>query len=382
MCVIPTGLRWRRERQIMSQLENLANRMHMSAAHNAGVPSALSPVAASAALTRINDSMRRRSASRKRRLSQSSGYDNPAFIPITGQPPSKHHHHQPQITLPIFPYMYGMYPSQNEFNASIFGLDPSHLIGAMPPIHGKYDSITFILTSSQHNFYHFDQTASKRTQSLLDFRHIIPSMPPPPPSAASNKPSDLDQTDSSASHSFNNHQNKSEAKRSSRQNTLTKNNNKNDDERQSLAGDPIYHTISSEKGTVKALGRNCISLENLRTLTIKNDLNNYGNNLLQNNDSSCGGPPSSGYYILPSFPPPPPTSYHHYFSHKVPPYMFAPPVHHAPMPQQYFQPNYRMAPFTNYGGYANPNPYLSNTNSRQSIGNESDDYRKYRDVAL
>lgn len=215
-------------------------------------------------------------------------------------------------------------------------------------------------------------------------------MPPPritAVAAAANKPSisDVDQTDSSsANYSFNNKQNKSDTKKSSRQNTLTKNTNKYDDEKQSQAGDPIYQTISSEKGAVKALGRNCISLENLRTLTIKNDLNNYGNNLLQNNDPNCGGPPSSGYYILPTFPPPPPTSYHHYFSHKVPPYMFGPTVHHAPMPQQYFQPNYRMGPFQNYGGYANPNPYmnLSNTNSRQSIGNESDDYRKYRDVAL
>lgn len=107
MCVIPTGLRWRRERQIMSQLENLANRMHMSAANGNGVTASLSPVAASAALTRINESMRRKSASRKRRLSQSSGYDNPAFMPITNQ--SKHHPHQPQITLPIFPYVWGLW---------------------------------------------------------------------------------------------------------------------------------------------------------------------------------------------------------------------------------------------------------------------------------
>lgn len=186
--------------------------------------------------------------------------------------------------------------------------------------------------------------------------------------------------DTGDNHPFNNSQIITESKTSSRQNTLTKTNNKHDDEKQSQTGDPIYHTISSEKGTVKALGRNCISLENLRTLTIKNDLTNYGNNLLQNNDPA--GQPSSGYYILPSFPPPPPTNYHHYFSHKLPPYMFATRVAHAPM--QYFQPNYRMSPFTNYGGYANPNPYvnLSHTNSRQSIGNESDDYRKYRDVAL
>lgn len=169
-------------------------------------------------------------------------------------------------------------------------------------------------------------------------------------------------------------------------NKINNNNNSSStkiDEKHSINGDPIYHTISSEKG--KSLARNCISLENLRTLTIKNDLNSYGNNLLQNYHS---GQMASGYYILPSFPPPPPTTgYHHYFSHKPAQYMYGPPIPSAmashPHQQQYFQQNYRM-PFTNHGGYANPNPYLtlSNTNSRQSIGNESDDYRKYRDVAL
>lgn len=170
-------------------------------------------------------------------------------------------------------------------------------------------------------------------------------------------------------------------------------NSHNEEEKHSIAGDPIYQTISSEKGA--KLGRNCISLENLRTLTIKNDLNSYGNNLLQNH----GGQPTAPYYVLPAFPPTP-TGYNipHYFNHKPhhpahylfgppfpmqqpPPHMMQPP---PPPPQaSYFHQNYRM-PFTNYGGYANPNPYsnLSNTNSRQSIGNESDDYRKYRDVAL
>lgn len=169
----------------------------------------------------------------------------------------------------------------------------------------------------------------------------------------------------------------------------------NEEEKHSIAGDPIYQTISSEKGA--KLGRNCISLENLRTLTIKNDLNSYGNNLLQNH-----GQPSSPFYVLPAFPPTP-AGYNvsHYFNPKphhpaAPHYMFGPPfpMHSQPPPHMmappppppqssYFHQNYRM-PFTNYGGYANPNPYsnLSNTNSRQSIGNDSDDYRKYRDVAL
>lgn len=166
----------------------------------------------------------------------------------------------------------------------------------------------------------------------------------------------------------------------------------NEDEKHSMAGDPIYQTISSEKGA-KSLGRNCISLENLRTLTIKNDLNSYGNNLLQNHNGQ-----SSAFYILPTFPPPPNgyhPSPHHYFSHK-PQFVYGPPpfamqpqlLPPPPPPHQqphlpYFHQNYQR-PFTNYGGYTNPNPYsnLSNTNSRQSVGNESDDYRKYRDVAL
>lgn len=133
-----------------------------------------------------------------------------------------------------------------------------------------------------------------------------------------------------------------------------------EEEKHSVVGDPIYQTISSEKGA--KLGRNCISLENLRTLTIKNDLHSYGNNLLQNQS----GHPASPYYLLPTFPPPP-HGFHapHYFTHKPHPFMYGPtpfamqpvpPMMPPPPPQQqsYFH-NYRV-PFANYGGYTNPNP--------------------------
>lgn len=156
------------------------------------------------------------------------------------------------------------------------------------------------------------------------------------------------------------------------------NSNYNDDpEKRSMAGDPIYQTISSEKGA-KSLRRNCISLENLRTLTIKNDLNSYGNNLLQNQI----GQPQSQFFILPAFPPPP-LNYHVPYFNPKPQLVYGPPPPPMHMIAQHLKANHR-TPFANYGGYANPNPYsnLSNTNSRQSIGNESDDYRKYRDVAL
>lgn len=91
LCVIPTGLKWRRERQIMSQLENLASRLHMT---SPDIPAALTPAAASAAISRINDSMQRRSSSRKRRLSQTAGYDNPGFVPIMNQSNGDTKHHQ------------------------------------------------------------------------------------------------------------------------------------------------------------------------------------------------------------------------------------------------------------------------------------------------
>lgn len=137
----------------MSQLENLATRLHMT---SPDIPGALSPAAASAALTRINDSMQRRSSARKRRLSQ-SGYDNHGFVPIIQQSNNDSKHHQPQITLPIFPYMYGMYPSQNEFNASIFGLDPSQIIGPMPTIQGRdfLHHIFFYSINLNANFRNF-----------------------------------------------------------------------------------------------------------------------------------------------------------------------------------------------------------------------------------
>lgn len=147
LCVIPTALRWRRERQILSQLENLANRLQLTAPPNVGAP--LTPAAASAALNRINESMRRKTSTRKRRLSHQTGaYDNPGFVPINSA--QQNGGHQPQITLPIFPYLYGMYPSQNEFNASIFGLDPSQIIGPPPPMPGKIfnHSIKFSLANS------------------------------------------------------------------------------------------------------------------------------------------------------------------------------------------------------------------------------------------
>lgn len=252
-------------------------------------------------------------------------------------------------------------------------------------------------------FYCIHKIAAKRTQSLLDFRHIMSSKINLPPTRSKTPITDLDATDGTTANSseyqqhLNNTSNQTHnSNMINSNNTRSENNRKttipnvrnknfnvnvsstsNEEEKQLIVGEPIYQTISSEKGA--KLGRNCISLENLRTLTIKNDSNSYGNNLLRNN-----GQESLPYYVLPAFP-------SNHSGSNIPQYMhfmlgstFPMQQSHMIPPQaSYFHQNCRM-PFTNYGGYANPNPYsnLSTRNSRQSIGNDSDDYRKYRDVAL
>lgn len=125
--------------------------------------------------------------------------------------------------------------------------------------------------------------------------------------------------------------------------------------------DPIYCTIDSNKST--KLARNCVSLENLEDITkLKNDLS-YGNNLLQNYHfwPMMGGfgpaqlqqPPHYQFLRFPF------AYYHH---------------QHNPLVG---------CGGVGYGGFTHPYANRSNTNSKQSVGtSESDDYRKYRDVAL
>lgn len=127
------------------------------------------------------------------------------------------------------------------------------------------------------------------------------------------------------------------------------------------------------------LARNCISLENLDGIAkVQNELAAYGNNLLQNytqqqqyylamlsgylnNPVHAAG---SGVYRRPSS------------GSAVG--AFSGTVLAQPLPRRNSQ------HLQYYGGfdYANyTNPYIT-ANSKLSLGNESDDYRKYRDVAL
>lgn len=119
LCVIPTALRWRREQEVLKQLQGLASRLQLA------TPPPSTPKQNGGSLTRQSS----RSGSKRRR--RHSGVDNPAFIIHESQVP--------------FPYSYGVFGSQNEFNASIFGLDPSQYIGQYPPTNFNRKSHTIYL---------------------------------------------------------------------------------------------------------------------------------------------------------------------------------------------------------------------------------------------
>lgn len=121
--------------------------------------------------------------------------------------------------------------------------------------------------------------------------------------------------------------------------------------------DPIYYTIA-DKGKPSMM-RNCVSLENLGGLTIRNDLSGCDTAaaVTQQNFNNARMFHSGFGTMYQQYPPPATTNmqYNDYWNWSR----------------------------FGYGGFTNPNPYVqsrSNTNSKQSLG--SDDYRKYRDVAL
>lgn len=113
LCVIPTGLQWRRERQVLNQLEGLASRLQL------GTPPPSSPDT-----THSEQFNRKKSGSRlSKRSRRGSGVDNGAYIVHESELP--------------FGYSYGVHGSQNEFNASIFGLDPSSHIDPYTQQHAQ-----------------------------------------------------------------------------------------------------------------------------------------------------------------------------------------------------------------------------------------------------
>ncbi|XP_058815594.1 asparagine-rich protein [Topomyia yanbarensis] len=371
LCVIPTALRWRQEKKVLAQLESLASRLQLT------TPTPTTPFNATNGMNSLRASKRSQSSRRP-----STGFDNPGYVP--------HETNSVDIVQQYTAYN-NLYGSHSEFNASIFGLNPSQYIGPPPPELG---------------------TECKKTQSLLDLRFIFP-----PKFLTSNekknaKEKGTDETDSVLN---NNLKNKINNKLNDTSNKASKDNNSVIDmntDPTATNNDPIYYTIESTKNN-KILGRNCVSLENLGNITLsesplpykKNDFAQYryGNNLLKNYAQNpwnviAYNPAYSAY----------PPAYFHYHMHpyqiyqmhhnNFPPTSTVPTAggggyfaHHQ-MQQHQYQPHHhhpgepRVAYNTMHHStisYGYNNAYLNSANnSRQSLGNESDDFRKYRDVAL
>lgn len=112
LCVIPTALRWRKEQKVLMQLQGLATRLQLT------TPQPNSPLSKTGL-----DSLR--SSRMGHHSRRGSGVDNPGFYvqEINSQLPSLN-----------YPPGYGNLGSQNEFNASVFGLNASQYIGPYPPV--------------------------------------------------------------------------------------------------------------------------------------------------------------------------------------------------------------------------------------------------------
>ncbi|XP_055596305.1 uncharacterized protein LOC129746593 [Uranotaenia lowii] len=362
LCVIPTALRWRQEKKVLSQLESLASRLQLTTptpttpfnAPNGTAPNGLNSLRAS----------KRSQASRR----PSTGIDNPGYVP--------HENNSVDIVQQYTAYN-NMYGSQSEFNASIFGLNPSQYIGPPPPA-----------MAAEH----------KKTQSLLDLRFIFPPKFMSTNEKKLGKEKGLDETDSVLNNNLKNKLNNKFTDGDKKDNSSVIEMNTDPT---SATNDPIYYTIESTKPN-KILGRNCVSLENLGNITLsesplpykKNDFAQYryGNNLLKNYTLN----PWNVIAYNPAYSAYPPSYFHYHHMHPYQIYQMYhnnfPPAagagagpgggyfgspHH---PHHHHHHNHHPAGGYGYGyntGYLN-----SANNSRQSLGAESDDFRKYRDVAL
>ncbi|XP_036331140.1 uncharacterized protein LOC118742849 [Rhagoletis pomonella] len=343
ICVIPTGIRWRRESQVLTQLQGLATRLQLQ------TPPPSVPIVKA-------DSRR----SSKRR--QSGGaFENAGYE--VSEPTTKINMCGPQAQGLNAVYNNNqLFGSQNEFNAATF--TPQYMQQFSG--HGGYGNGGVQMRNGH------------RAQSLMDLRCTLPGM--------YNPRYVLDTEDKNGKY-FN-------ITIDDLKHSIQDSNKHHPPP--SLIGsvnDPIYCSIepkqptppqqrhrSPEKlpqaTTTTKLTRNCISLENLDGIAkVQSELAAYGNNLLQNYSQQqqyylamlsgyLNPVHGSGIYRRPS-------------SGSV-----AGPFTGTGLAQPLPRRNSQHLQY--YGGfdYANyTNPYIT-ANSKLSLGDDSDDYRKYRDVAL
>lgn len=147
-------------------------------------------------------------------------------------------------------------------------------------------------------------------------------------------------------------------------------------------------TQTATGGQPTKLARNCISLENLEGINkVQSELAAYGQNLLQNYNQQ-----QQYYLAMLGYLQEHQNQQHQQFpvngggiyrrpgsQTSLNPQVLA---GGAAVPQQFQRRNSQQLQYYGGFGYANyTNPYIT-ANSKLSLGNESDDYRKYRDVAL
>lgn len=297
--VVPLALKWRKEKKILKQLESLASRLQLTAvtpSTNYSNYNNNNTIARSGKDIE-SDASRDQSDGAGEKV---GGLDNPAY-------------------LQSYPYLH--YGSQNEFDASIFGMNPSQYIGPPPPTNiGKQRELPINQNTNLKRFSIFFsmRLPAKRTQSLLDLRFIQTT-------TTKIVKNSKDKSDSVSLNSYD----------MRLQNNLAKSKPMKGSKEQ------IYHTM--EPPFKKSLGRNCVSLENLGVFITE--------------DAFSGNFP--GYPAQPVYP-----AYFYYNN----------PYHQQPHPMYMGYHNGYVANQTS--GYFNNGSSLGN--SKQSI----DDFRKYRDVAL
>ncbi|KAI9582478.1 uncharacterized protein LOC119636921 [Glossina fuscipes] len=350
ICVIPTGLKWRREAQVLMQLQDLAARLQLQ------TPPPSIPI--------VQDDSRR--TSKRLESQQQYAFENVGFQ--VNETANNNDVLRPQSQ------NLSLYGSQNEFNASMFTMPfiplppPSNdsngingnkaqsLMDLRCTLPGLYNPRYVLENSDEKNGKYFNITIDDLKNNLQD-THRPPSLPNDPIYCSIDAP---------------------------QSSSPMQTNHLKERQREPLAL-PSHQQVQHRQ--IPKLSRNCISLENLEGITkVQNELQNYNQQqqyylamlgylqhqqlqqeqqkMYSNNmgkiyrrpgsqDNSVDGGATNG----------------------------------NPMPgqqqqQQIYRRNSQQLQYYGGFGYVNyTNPYVT-ANSKLSLGNESDDYRKYRDVAL
>lgn len=212
---MPLALKWRKEKKILKQLESLASRLQLTSP---------TPQTQANYIGNYNGTIQR--ATTKDVESDSSIQGNNGNEKCAGVGGVDNHG-----------YLQSYYGSQSEFDASIFGLNPSQYIGpSLPNSMGKKEFFNVLKISSS-----FLLISAKRTQSLLDLRFTTMS------TKIVTKSKDKDKSDSVSLNSYD----------------MRLHNNLSKNVRTKGSRNRVDNIIETPFNNKRSLGRNCVSLENI-----------------------------------------------------------------------------------------------------------------------